>query len=104
MWAPVHVVEGAVGDNGFTFSCSASASASAGDAVEGTTPTRRDAGGKEGNEVLVHPEVRGWMICPWALGHAQLFWLTDAFEQGKLPEFCERVEIVRGPVVGQVQE
>jgi hypothetical protein len=79
MWAPVHIQEGVgIGDTGFSF-----------------------AGEKE-KEVLVHEEVKGWVVCPWALGHPQLFWLTDAFEEGKLPDFCDRVDVIREEVIGQI--
>ncbi|KAJ3128234.1 hypothetical protein HK100_009304 [Physocladia obscura] len=37
---------------------------------------------------------RGWMVCEWASGHPQLFWLTDKLKD-KLPPFCHRVQIVR---------
>jgi len=47
------------------------------------------------DEVLVHKEVKGFIVCEWALGYPQLFWLTDAFQEGKLPEFCQRVLVVR---------
>jgi hypothetical protein len=103
MWAPVHIVEGVVGDSGFTFSPSSSTSASTREVAveEGATAKVVGKEGEQGVEVLIHPEVKGWMMCSWALGHAQLFWLTDAFEEGKLPGFCERVEIEWGHVVGQ---
>ena len=39
----------------------------------------------------------GWMVCQWSLGHPQLFWITDQL-QGELPEFCERVRLVREPI------
>jgi hypothetical protein len=79
MWAPVHINEGVgIGDSGFSFSV------------------------ENGREVLGHEEVKGWVVCPWAMGHPQLFWLTNAFEEGKLPDFFERVDIVREEVVGQM--
>jgi hypothetical protein len=79
MWAPVHINEGVgIGDSGFSFSV------------------------ENGREVLVHEEVKGWVVCPWAMGYPQLFWLTNAFEEGKLPDFFERVDIVREEVVGQI--
>ncbi|KAK3941019.1 hypothetical protein QBC46DRAFT_383868 [Diplogelasinospora grovesii] len=37
---------------------------------------------------------KGWMACQWSLGHPQLFWITAELK-GELPEFCERVRIVR---------
>jgi hypothetical protein len=47
----------------------------------------------------------GWMVCQWSLGHPQLFWISDALKEqkngGQLPEFCERVRIVREPISGQ---
>lgn len=80
MWAPVEIVEKGTdededgnGDDGFSFALH-----------------------KNGvDEVLVHKEVKGFIVCEWTLGYPQLFWLTDAFEEGKLPEFCQRVLLVR---------
>jgi hypothetical protein len=78
MWAPVEIVEkdeeeDTDGDDGFSFALH-----------------------KNGmDEVLVHREVKGFVVCEWTLGYPQLFWLTDAFEEGKLPEFCQRVLLVR---------
>jgi len=37
----------------------------------------------------------GWMVCEWSLGHPQLFWVTDQLRDRKLPDFSERVRIVR---------
>lgn len=37
---------------------------------------------------------RGWMVCEWAQGYPQLFWVTDRLK-GELPAFCHRVRIVR---------
>lgn len=37
---------------------------------------------------------KGWMVCDWAHGHPQLFWVTDKLK-GELPAFCHRVQIVR---------
>lgn len=37
---------------------------------------------------------KGWMVCDWASGHPQLFWVTDKLK-GVLPPFCQRVQIVR---------
>jgi hypothetical protein len=51
----------------------------------------------KGVEVLVGKEVegwKGWMVCEWATGHPQLFWVTDELKS-ELPEFCESVAIVR---------
>ena len=51
----------------------------------------------EGVEMLEGKEVegwKGWMVCEWATGHPQLFWVTDELKS-ELPEFCERVAIVR---------
>jgi hypothetical protein len=45
----------------------------------------------EGNKELGW---RGWVVSYWSLDHPQLFWLTEAWK-GELPEFCERVQIVR---------
>ncbi|QDS72620.1 hypothetical protein FKW77_002165 [Venturia effusa] len=80
MWAPVEIVEkdtdddeGGDGDDGFSFAL--------------------HKNGME--EVLVHKEVKGFIVCEWTLGYPQLFWLTDAFEEGKLPEFCQRVLLIR---------
>jgi hypothetical protein len=78
MWAPVEIVEkdeeeDTDGDDWFSFALH-----------------------KNGlDEVLVHKEIKGFVVCEWALGYPQLFWLTDAFEEGKLPEFCQRVLLVR---------
>jgi hypothetical protein len=78
MWAPVEIVEkdeeeDTDGDDGFSFALH-----------------------KNGiDEVLVHKEVKGFVVCEWTLGYPQLFWLTDAFQEGKLPEFCQRVLLVR---------
>lgn len=55
----------------------------------------------EKEEVLEFDEVdegekvwKGWMVCDWAHGHPQLFWMTDKLK-GELPTFCHRVQIVR---------
>ena len=51
----------------------------------------------EGVEMLEGKEVegwKGWMVCEWATGYPQLFWVTDELKS-ELPEFCERVTIVR---------
>jgi hypothetical protein len=78
MWAPVEIVEkdeqkDTDGDDGFSFALHKNSV----------------------DEILVHKEVKGFVVCEWALGYPQLFWLTDAFEEGKLPEFCQRVLLVR---------
>ncbi|KAH8585418.1 hypothetical protein B0O99DRAFT_647055 [Bisporella sp. PMI_857] len=36
----------------------------------------------------------GWMVCDWAHGHPQLFWVTHELK-GELPSFCHRVQIIR---------
>jgi len=36
----------------------------------------------------------GWIVCEWSLGHPQLFWTTKALQE-PLPDFCERVIIMR---------
>jgi hypothetical protein len=59
------------------------------------------AGGGNGEDFLEYAEQeagenvwKGWMVCDWAHGHPQLFWVTDQL-QGELPKFCHRVQIVR---------
>ncbi|CZR62886.1 uncharacterized protein PAC_12783 [Phialocephala subalpina] len=37
---------------------------------------------------------KGFMVCEWAHGHPQLFWVTYQLK-GELPSFCHRVQIVR---------
>jgi len=37
---------------------------------------------------------KGWMVCDWAHGYPQLFWVTHKLN-GELPSFCHRVQIVR---------
>ncbi|KUJ12460.1 uncharacterized protein LY89DRAFT_688148 [Mollisia scopiformis] len=57
--------------------------------------------GEEG-EVLEYEEEelagekvwKGWMVCDWAHGYPQLFWVTHKLS-GELPPFCHRVQIVR---------
>jgi hypothetical protein len=44
----------------------------------------------EGEEAKPAPELRGWLALDWALGHRQLFWLTDAID-GKGREFGAEV-------------
>ena len=39
-------------------------------------------------------EWKGWMVCEWAHGHPQLFWVTQHLTE-PLPEFCERVILVK---------
>ncbi|KAG0649250.1 hypothetical protein D0Z07_4160 [Hyphodiscus hymeniophilus] len=60
-------------------------------------------GGEEGSvkEVLECEEEfaeekvwKGWMVCDWAHGYPQLFWVTHKLN-GELPSFCHRVQIVR---------
>lgn len=36
----------------------------------------------------------GWMVCDWAHGHPQLFWVTNQLK-AELPSFCHRVQVVR---------
>jgi hypothetical protein len=61
-----------------------------------------------GKEVLEHEgkgndcSWSGWMACEWCHGHPQLFWVTS--NQTQLPDFCERVVLVREPVYGQPAE
>jgi len=98
MWAPVWIEEGeGVGDTDFKFIPDGSkpSNAQIQDKAEGSEAAIRD------NEVLLHPDSKGWVVCPWAMGHPQLFYLTDAFVEGKLPDFCERVSIIREEVKGQ---
>lgn len=60
------------------------------------------AGGGDGKEEVLEYEEedagekvwKGWMVCDWAHGHPQLFWVTHALK-GELPPFCHRVQIVR---------
>ncbi|KAH8908542.1 hypothetical protein BR93DRAFT_925645 [Coniochaeta sp. PMI_546] len=40
----------------------------------------------------------GWMVCEWSLGHPQLFWVTDKLGDRNLPDFCERVRLVKAPI------
>ncbi|KAK3358398.1 hypothetical protein B0T24DRAFT_128908 [Lasiosphaeria ovina] len=59
------------------------------------------AGEGVGGEVAAGEALRGgerwagWMACEWSLGHPQLFWITDQAGDHKLPDFCERVRVVR---------
>ncbi len=63
----------------------------------------------DGREVLEHKGKEancswaGWMVCEWCHGHPQLFWVTSNLK-GELPDFCERVVLVREPVYGQPEE
>jgi hypothetical protein len=63
----------------------------------------------DGKEVLEHKGKEdgcswaGWMVCEWCHGHPQLFWVTSNLK-GELPDFCERVVLVREPVYGQPEE
>jgi hypothetical protein len=45
----------------------------------------------------------GWMVCEWAYGHPQLFWVTNEMS-GSLPEICERVVIVKEAIPVDAQE
>lgn len=36
---------------------------------------------------------KGWMVCDWARGYPQLFWVTHKLSS-ELPSFCHRVQIV----------
>jgi len=37
---------------------------------------------------------KGWMVCEWAHGYPQLFWVTHKLNR-ELPSFCHRVQVVR---------
>ncbi|MCJ1299529.1 hypothetical protein MMC08_002321 [Hypocenomyce scalaris] len=79
-WEMVRIVEDE-GDERFSFG-------EDGDGVEGLRWEGGEGGG--GGE----GEWRGWMVCEWAHGLPQLFWVTDKLK-GELPGFCERVRLVR---------
>ncbi|KAH8646355.1 hypothetical protein BX600DRAFT_159826 [Xylariales sp. PMI_506] len=88
-WEKVEIVENG-GGSGFQF------------ATLPSTATDRGSDTKEEtHEVLQHGETdshenawTGWMVCEWAHGHPQLFWVTGELK-AELPPFCHRVQIVR---------
>ncbi|OIW34580.1 hypothetical protein CONLIGDRAFT_638930 [Coniochaeta ligniaria NRRL 30616] len=52
-----------------------------------------------GDELRGGERWTGWMVCEWSLGHPQLFWITDQLGDRSLPDFCERVRLVRAPIL-----
>jgi hypothetical protein len=88
MWSPVEIREEVAdgkacgGDKGFSFSKEDHAASPA----------------------LDNTASNGWMVCEWAYGHPQLFYLTAAYDETKaLPSFCERVSLVKVQVQNQEQ-
>lgn len=83
MWSTVEIREGPDADRGFAFQDDASGSSL-------SSPS------------LVNVHSKGWIICEWAYGYPQLFYLTAAYDEAKsLPSFCERVSLVKEQVRGQ---
>jgi hypothetical protein len=81
-WSLVEIREEPGGDQGFYFKSN-----------DSTGPT------------LSHLGCKGWIISEWAYGHPQLFYLTAAYNESMpLPDFCERVSLVKAAVVGQGEE